>query len=117
MKIYDISLPITSTMPVWPGDPPVEMKKLSSLENGDYANVTQLQMSVHTGTHIDAPSHFIRDGITVDQIPLTKLVGETLVMVIEETERVISAKVLATHPLKKLLEQAAKVLFRTKNSY
>jgi len=116
MKIYDISLPITITMPVWPNDPPVEMIKLSSFENGDQVNVTQLKMSVHTGTHIDAPKHFHEDGITIDQIPLKKLIGETLVMNIDESEPVISARVLASHPSRQLLGQATKVLFQTKNS-
>jgi len=56
MKIYDITLPISPDMAVWPGDPSVKIEQLSSIENGDEANVSQIRMSVHTGTHIDAPN-------------------------------------------------------------
>lgn len=116
MKIYDISLPIHTAMVVWPGDPPVILNKLSEIEKGDPSNITQIRMSVHTGTHIDAPRHFIHDGDTVDQIPLTTLVGEVLVMEIDAAETVISAQILKSHPDRKLLEKATRVLFRTNNS-
>ncbi|MEA3327658.1 MAG: cyclase family protein [Chloroflexota bacterium] len=116
MKIYDISLPIKPTMPVWPGDPPVSIRSLSKIEEGDDAAVTEIQMSVHTGTHIDAASHFIEDGQTIDQIPLEKLFGEVLIINIDQIEKCISERVLKKHPLNNELINAKKVLFKTKNS-
>lgn len=116
MKIYDISLPISPVMPVWPGDPPVQLTQVSSISLGDSANVSRLTISVHCGTHIDAPKHFIDDGITIEQIPLEKLVGKVLVMEIDHSDNVISDVVLKQHPNHLMLEKAAKVIFRTRNS-
>ncbi len=116
MKIYDISLPVSPAMPVWPGDPPVHLTQVSAISLGDSANVSRLKMGVHYGTHIDAPKHFIDDGITIEKIPLEKLVGKVLVMEIYPTESVISDIVLKQHPDRLLLENAAKVIFRTRNS-
>lgn len=116
MKIYDITVPISSSMPVWPGDPLVSLNQISAIKNGDHSNVTQIRMSVHTGTHIDSPRHFIDSGKTVDQIPIEKLTGNILVLVIDETEKVISQRVLKQHPHRNLLERTTKVLFRTRNS-
>lgn len=116
MKIIDISVPIGSSMPVWPGDPAVVLHRLSAIEHDEQANVTEIKMSVHTGTHIDAPSHFIDNAASVDQIPMKKLVGKVLVLKIDETVDVVSDQVLVAHPKKDLLENAEKVLFHTKNS-
>lgn len=117
MKIIDISVPISNNMPIWPGDPPVEFEKLSSIDQGDSVNTTALKMSVHTGTHIDAPYHFIESGQRVDQISLDKLIGEVFVMVIDDGIDVITEKVLKTHPANHQLRETPKVLFRTRNSH
>lgn len=116
MKIYDISLPITTTMPVWPGDPPVQLERISAISDGENANVTLMHLCAHTGTHIDAPKHFIDSGKTIEDIPLEKLIGEALVLHIAEDVEVITATVLETHPQKEMLLKAKKVLFRTHNS-
>jgi arylformamidase len=116
MKIYDISVPISPAMPVWPGDPPVTIQQVADISSGDSANVSRITMGVHCGTHIDAPKHFIDSGITIDQIPLEKLIGDVLVMEIDSTEKVISDLVLKQHPEYVLLETVSKVLFRTRNS-
>jgi arylformamidase len=116
MKMYDISLPITPSMPVWPGDPSVQMERISTIADGENANVTFLHLCAHTGTHIDAPKHFIDSGKTIEQVPLEKLIGEALVLHIAEDIGVISEDVLQSHPQKELLLKAKKVLFRTRNS-
>jgi arylformamidase len=116
MKIYDISVPISPSMPVWPGDPPVELLQVASISSGEAANVSRIDMGVHSGTHIDAPRHFIANGKTIGQIPLEKLIGKVLVMEIDNTEDVISEQVLESHPNNDLLKKASKVLFRTRNS-
>ena len=75
MKLYDVSVLISDELPVWPGDPGISVKRTSSLDRGDNANVTQINMGVHTGTHIDAPFHFEPDGKTIDELPIETLIG------------------------------------------
>lgn len=74
MKIYDISQEVFSCK-VFPGDPAPERKVLSSMETGALYNLTAISMCAHNGTHIDAPSHFIKDGITVDAVCLEAFIG------------------------------------------
>ncbi|HLA44078.1 MAG TPA: cyclase family protein, partial [Aggregatilineales bacterium] len=62
MKIYDITVPITDTMPTWENRDRVEMHFTSHQNQGNTATVTRMSLSVHTGTHLDAPLHFIRGG-------------------------------------------------------
>ena len=64
---------------VYPGDPKPEKVRISSMENGDGYNLTGVSMCAHNGTHVDAPSHFIRDGKTIDQLGLEPFVGECYV--------------------------------------
>ena len=59
MRLYDISLPIQAQLPTWPGDPRVELERLASIADGSDANVSSLSSSVHMGTHVDAPFHFL----------------------------------------------------------
>ena len=74
MKIYDISQELFGCV-VFPGDPAPVREKLSSMEEGALYNLTALSMCAHNGTHIDAPYHFIKDGKTVEELPLSKMVG------------------------------------------
>lgn len=74
-RIYDISLPISPSLLVWPGDPEVEVRPASRIALGDAANVSHLSFSSHTGTHIDPPLHFIDGADPIDRIPLEPLVG------------------------------------------
>ncbi len=74
MKIYDISQELFSCV-VFPGDPAPKREVLSSMEEGALYNLTALSLCAHNGTHIDAPYHFIKDGKTVEQLPLSKTMG------------------------------------------
>lgn len=78
MKIYDISQEVFSCV-VFPGDPAPKKHTLCSMEYGALYNLTTFSMCSHNGTHVDAPSHFIRDGKTVDELPLEKTVGQVFV--------------------------------------
>lgn len=78
MKIYDISQEVFGCV-VFPGDPAPERTVLCSMEKGDPYNLTQFSMCAHNGTHLDAPAHFLRDGDTVDAIPLSATVGKAFV--------------------------------------
>ena len=74
MKIYDISQEVFSCK-VFPGDPAPQRQVLSSMETGALYNLTAISMCAHNGTHVDAPFHFIKDGNTVDAIPIEAVVG------------------------------------------
>lgn len=78
-KVYDISVELGHGLPTWPESIGINIEKLSSIENGDPATISKLTCDVHTGTHVDAPSHFIPNGRTVRQIPLDILIGEVIV--------------------------------------
>jgi arylformamidase len=111
MKIYDVSVAITPNMPVYPGDPAVDVEQTHRIANGDAANVTRLSLGAHTGTHVDAPRHFIEGAMTVDQIPLNLLMGRA--RVVEVSSAVITAEVLGEFDF----TEDARLLFKTRNSY
>jgi arylformamidase len=90
MRLHDISLTITEELPTWPGDPAVKLEKTSQIKDGDLVNLTQISTSVHMGTHIDAPDHFLGNGETVEKIPLDLLVGPARVIELS-TPQAISA--------------------------
>ncbi len=81
MKIIDISMPVREGMVTYPGDPPYITRVAKESESG--AIVSMVSMGAHTGTHIDAPAHFILEGATVDQIDLDDLVGPCTVLELE----------------------------------
>ena len=74
MKIYDISQEVFGCK-VYPGDPTPKKRVISSMEKGDFYNLTAFSMCAHNGTHIDAPFHFIKDGKTVDSVSLDTFIG------------------------------------------
>jgi len=75
MRIYDITVPLSPALPVYPGDPEVTITPLAQLQWGDAANVSRLVLSSHTGTHLDAPRHFFAEGLTIDGLDLHVLMG------------------------------------------
>lgn len=88
MKFYDISLPISNDLPVWPGDQSVSLIMTRSILKGDRCNVTQIQMGTHAGTHIDAPYHFLEDGASTDTIPIETFIGPCLVIELGSIDRI-----------------------------
>lgn len=113
MPIYDISLTISPSMPIWPGDPAVELTQVSSIAQGANANVSRLNFSVHTGTHVDAPHHFLDGQRTVDALPLEVLTGPCYVLQLDDGIASITAEVLeAAH----LPADVSRLLFHTRNS-
>ncbi len=111
MKIYDVSVPISPEMPVYPGDPNVKIELRESILKGSACNVSSISLGSHTGTHIDPPYHFIESGIKVDQIPLSLLVGKT--HVVEVTSACIDKSVLKEINL----NNSMRLIFKTRNSY
>jgi len=80
MRFLDITTPIRSGMPVYPGDPPVAVAPHLAVSRGDPVNVSTLTLGSHTGTHLDAPRHLGAEGAAVDELPLALLLGPALVM-------------------------------------
>lgn len=113
MRTYDITLTISPKMVVWPDDPPVELKRVSKIEEGSIANVTRMNISVHTGTHIDAPYHFIKNGDTVENVSLNLLTGRAYVLHIPDDENSITKEIIENSSIP---PRTKRVLFRTKNS-
>lgn len=77
-KAVDLTHELHNGMPVYPGDPAPSFTRFATIEK-EGVNLTKLQLGSHTGTHMDAPCHFIPDGISIDQIRPNKLVGEAYV--------------------------------------
>jgi arylformamidase len=113
MKIYDITLPLSELTPVWEGDKDIKINLVSSIKNGDDFNVTKFELGAHAGTHIDAPFHLLNDGVTVDKIPLNKLIGPVQVIKIDDSNQVITKEVLIGSGLKKGIQR---LLLKTSNS-
>lgn len=113
MPIYDISLTISPSMPVWPGDPPVKFTQTEAMDAGAEYNLTRLDISAHTGTHVDAPHHFLNDDRTVESLPLEVLTGPCYVVQLPDDVDEISAEVLDRIPL---AAGTTRILFGTRNS-
>ena len=78
-KYIDLTHRIVQDMPVFPGDPPPEIREVTTLGKDSYA-VQSIRFSNHIGTHLDAPSHFIEGGVTVEEIPLESLIGRAVIL-------------------------------------
>lgn len=113
MKVFDVSLTIHEGMAVWPGEPPVVLNRRTKIEEGAHANVSFLCFGAHTGTHVDAPFHFIADGSKVDEMPLDVLVGPAQVVEVPDSVKVINAEVIDGL---KIADESKRLLFRTSNS-
>jgi arylformamidase len=112
MKIYDISLPISQDLPVWPGDPPIELTRQASISAGSDANVSRLACGVHMGTHVDAPLHFVDGAESVDQFNLSTLIGRVHVVDLRGETAITAAKLEAIG----ITRRARRVIFKTDNS-
>lgn len=113
MKIHDISVPISATMPTYPGDPPVSIEPASQIAKGAVANISRLSFGDHTGTHLDPPIHFVPGGKTVDQLDLNTLYGAARVVDLTDVEKAISAR---DFERVKLPSGTVRILCKTRNS-
>jgi arylformamidase len=112
MRIYDVTVGISPMMPVWPGDPPVALTRVHSISDGDNANVSRLDAGVHTGTHVDAPLHFIDGAASVDSLSLKVLTGRAYVVSLPRA-KVLDATTLEAADIP---PRTRRVLFKTRNS-
>ncbi len=111
MTYHDVSALISAEMPVYEGDPPVSITLSSSIERGAPYNVSRLTMGAHTGTHVDAPLHFLESGKAVDQIPLDILIGPALVVELPGQAEISRDTLNSAR-----LAGEQRVLFKTSNS-
>jgi len=107
----DISVPIRSGMVHWPGDPEIEVRHMSRMKEGAMCNVTALKMGTHTGTHMDAPLHFVDDGATMDSLDFDAVIGPARVVEILN-EKAVTLQELSRHDLKR----GERILLKTVNS-
>lgn len=111
MKFIDISMTVEPHMSIWPGDPHVILTYVSRIDQGDDFNLSQLCLGSHTGTHVDAPFHFVDNGLTLDEIGLDGLVGEAILIDTGATDLVE-----ARHLEDKGIGKGSIVLLKTANS-
>jgi arylformamidase len=107
----DVSVPLRNMMVQWPGDPPVSIKRVKDIGRGDKVNISVISMGTHSGTHVDAPVHFIREGDGVDNVSLNTMVGRARVIEIRSHESINPEELAKYH-----IRRGERILFKTKNS-
>ena len=112
MRSYDITLTLSDEIPTWPGDPKFSMERFDKIEAGDNTNTTRFEMSAHTGTHVDAPYHFINHGKGVDQLSLKILTGRVYVLHLPNIDVVTAADLEKAD----IPPRTRRLLIRTRNS-
>ena len=101
-----------ATTPVYEGDAPMNFEFLKDMRKGDAFTLSKYSLGAHSGTHIDAPMHFVRDGASIDKVPLEPLIGPARVIEIPDGIQAINATELNRHRWR----GASRVLFRTRSS-
>ncbi len=109
MRYYDISLKLSPATARWVTAAPFELVERRRMQRGDHNNSSSVNMSVHSGTHMDAPFHFVPGGAGIDQLPLERFMGPALVHEVD-AHRYITAEHLSAVP------RGERILFKTRNS-
>ena len=107
----DVSVPIRDGMVRWPDNPSIQLERTMDLAEGDDATVSRLSLGVHSGTHVDAPVHFIQGAAGIDEVPLENLIGRARVVEIRDPQSIGVAELRPLEP-----RPGERLLFRTKNS-
>ena len=107
----DISVPLRAGMVHWPGDPPIQIRKIREIRRGHSSDLSFLSMGSHTGTHMDAPGHFLRGGATLDELSFSTVVGPARVIGIRDPQQVC-VKELRRHGIRR----GERILLKTRNS-
>lgn len=110
MKIHDITVAVSESVPIYAGDPTVSVTAAKSMSAGDTANVSEIKFGVHTGTHVDAPNHFIDGTRRVHELDPAKLVGPCRVVAVPEDVTAIEPEHVGS------VDGVERVLFKTRNS-
>lgn len=107
----DVSVDLSPQLPTWPGDPALTISKAHNIDKGDAANVTELSLSAHTGTHMDSPYHFINKGLTMSAWQPEFTIGKVKVLEIKDEEFVTAAELKGFD-----IRENDRILFKTFNS-
>ena len=113
MSLIDVTVPIWNGMPVYDDNPGVHVERARSIDDGDIVNITRIDMGAHTGTHVDAPLHFIADGAGAESIDPEVLIGEAHVVDATGLHEDIDAEALDTLDVP---PGATRLIFKTPNS-
>jgi arylformamidase len=111
VSYHDISLNLSAETVRWVVAPPLEVHERRRMSRGDEVNASALTVSVHAGTHLDAPLHFVPDGASIDALPLERFIGPALVHEVDAGRHITEAHVRAIP-----LDGVTRVLFKTRNS-
>lgn len=111
-RLIDVSMEIYSGMMVWPGDDEVDLHRVQKLEEGAHSNLSRLVCGVHTGTHVDAPFHFIPGGKTIEQVSLEALMGPAWVAEFPDIQRIGTTELKAAG----IPKGTERLLLKTRNS-
>jgi len=111
MKIYDISLSLSAECIRWVTSQPMELIERKRMSRGDANNSSSIHASAHAGTHVDAPFHFVPDGMTIEALPLDIFIGPARVCAVEPGTHITAADVE-----KAGIQGETRVLFKTRNS-
>jgi arylformamidase len=106
-----VTVPLASGMVHWPDNPAVSIERMLDISKGDNANVSQLSMGSHTGTHMDAPVHFINDGMALDKMDLAATIGRARVVAVDDDEAIQPEAVDSAG-----VRQGERIIFKTRNS-
>ena len=112
MQVYDVSVPLSANTPTYPGDPGISIKHWLRMADGAHANVSSIDFGLHSGTHVDAPAHFIEGGAKVGSMPLDSLLGEAEVVEVGAQIDVIDEKFVTAN----CVSGSQRILFKTRNS-
>jgi arylformamidase len=112
VKLVDISVPVRDAMTVYRGNPPVRIRPTMTLRR-DGVNLSELCLGSHTGTHVDAPSHFVKGGKGIDRLDLERFIGPAWVADLRRVKGGITASDLAKA---RIPRGTRRVLLRTSNS-
>jgi arylformamidase len=91
MKIHDVTAPLRADLPTWPGEEGLHRRLVKDLAKGDGSTVSHLSLGAHTGTHVDAPVHFIEGSGGIDDLDVESLVGPAVVVGFDHVEGTVGA--------------------------
>ena len=111
-KFIDVSITLKSKMVTWPGDPAVDVRRVKSIGKGSSCNLSSITMGVHSGTHMDAPFHFLPKGKSLDLMPINATIGPARIIKIKDRESIKPEELVG-----KRIRKGERILFKTANSH
>lgn len=111
MPLIDVTLTLGNGMLLFPGDPPFQIRSIASRDHGDPYNLSALNLCAHTGTHVDAPIHYVDGGCSVDRIPLDYFIGNGIILDMRGKRKINSSDIQGSR-----YTDQSRVLFKTDNS-